>query len=427
MSGYNDQHTSDNPDIFFRSVDRLQIESYLTALRQDKKSLVLLSKHPELLSYYGELVVKRISQEFKETSIEVLLPADTEGLLERFNSILNSLSFEVATKPNLKGVPHKIWLIQDANALGEKDIQILLKLIENFPGAGISAILMFETRTNDALAIFENNPKINTWLLNLPTPEQKLNTIQQARRNGTEEIAIEFFNQLAKAEKRLNPANSPSPAPLSAETDASIANAQKSEPTTTSATQSATKVAPQLTPKTASPSQKKILPWVIIVLGLLSISVGVSAVLHPELGEKILSSLTTKSKGVKALQSEDSSTSDKGNPSNKTEAEIPEVALEGQRWLMTLPEDHFVLEFQTFATAQEALKETEGKDWLKRTYVVPVRAEGTTEIKFLLVDGPFRTSEMAKKAASRMPNSNDIVIENVASLRGHSAPKKATP
>ena len=94
---------------------------------------------------------------------------------------------------------------------------------------------------------------------------------------------------------------------------------------------------------------------------------------------------------------------------------------------MSLPEDHFVLEFQTFASAQEAQKETEGKDWLKRTYVVPVRTEGSTEIKFLLVDGPFRTAEMAKKAASRMPNSNDIVIENVASLRGYASPQKAKP
>jgi len=423
MSGFNDQTSSANPDIFFRSVDRLQIESYLSALRQDNKSLVLLSKYQELLSYYGELVVRRISQEFPETSLEVLLPADTEGLLERFNAILNNLSFDVATKPNPKGVPDKIWLIQDANALGEKDIQILLKLIENFPGAGICAVLMFETNSNDSLSIFNNNPKINTWLLSLPTPEQKLNAIQQARGNGTEEIAIEFFNQLAKAEKRFNASQTPRPATISADTNAPVASAQKSAPVPAPSPVSA----PQVTPKVVSPSQKKILPWVVILLGLLSISVGVSAVLHPEFGDKILSTFTSKSKSVKAIQSEDSSPSDKVNSNKKTAAEIPEVALQGQRWLMTLPEDHFVLEFQTFATAQEAQKEIEGKDWLKRTYVVPVRVEGANEVKFLLVDGPFRTAEMAKKAASRMPNSNDIVIENVASLRGHAAAKKTLP
>jgi hypothetical protein len=100
---------------------------------------------------------------------------------------------------------------------------------------------------------------------------------------------------------------------------------------------------------------------------------------------------------------------------------MPEIALQGQRWLKTLPEDHFVLEFETFATAEEAQKEIEGKEWLKRTYVVPVRIEGSNETKFLLVDGPFRTAEMAKKAASRMPNPSAIVIENVNELKGVTA------
>jgi hypothetical protein len=94
---------------------------------------------------------------------------------------------------------------------------------------------------------------------------------------------------------------------------------------------------------------------------------------------------------------------------------------------MTLPSDHFVLEFQTYATAQAAQQEIQGQEALKRAYIVPVRVDGSAEVKFLLVDGPFRTAEMAKKAASRMPNSNDIVIENVASLRGYATTQKDKP
>ena len=109
---------------------------------------------------------------------------------------------------------------------------------------------------------------------------------------------------------------------------------------------------------------------------------------------------------------------------SKDDGAMPEIAMQGQRWLKTLPEDHFVLEFQTFATAQEAQNEIEGKDWLKRTYVVPVRVDGSSDIKFLLVDGPFRTAEMAKKAASRMPNSSDIAIENVNELKGVTAGRR---
>jgi hypothetical protein len=418
MSGLNDQTAPPNPDIFFRAVDRLQIESYLSALRQDNKSLVLVSKYKELLTYYGERVVRRINQDFPQTSLEVLMPADTEGLLERFNAILNTLSFQVATRPTTKGMPDTIWLIQNANALGEKDIQILLKLIENFPGAGICAVLMFDASETESLPIFDNNPKINTWVLSLPTPEQKLNAIQEARRNGTEEIAIEFFNQLAKSEKYLSTSKTANTARLSADEQTTLASTQPKSDS------SYTKPKISEVAKSSSSPQKKFWPWFFVLLGLLTISVGVSAVLHPEFANKIQSAFSNKSKNVKAIQSADSTTSGDTNSNQITATDIPEVALQGQRWLMTLPEDHFILEFQTFATAQEAQKETEEKEWLKRTFVVPVRVEGSNEIKFLLVDGPFRTAEMAKKAASRMPNSSDIVIENVAGLRGYAGSNK---
>jgi hypothetical protein len=403
MSGFNDQASPASPDIFFRSADRLQLESYLTALRQENKSLALLSKHRELMTYYGELVVKRIHQEFPKTKLEVLLPTDTEGLLDRFNAILNKLSFEVATKPTSKGAPDIIWLIQNANTLAEKDIEILLKLTENFPGAGVCAVLMFDTSQLDALTLFDNNPKLNTWLLSLPTPEQKLNAIQQARRNGTEEIAIEFFNQLAKAEKNLSTPKVTLTEPLQAASKA--------------------KVTPSVKQANQATSKKSFMPWVVIILGLLTISVGVAAVLHPEFGDQVLNVFSNKNKNIKAVQSEDSSTNP-ANPSSKDDGAMPEIAMQGQRWLKTLPEDHFVLEFQTFATAQEAQNEIEGKDWLKRTYVVPVRVDGSSDIKFLLVDGPFRTAEMAKKAASRMPNSSDIAIENVNELKGVTAGRR---
>jgi hypothetical protein len=407
MSGFKDQTSNPSPEIFFRAVDRLQLESALTSLRNENKSLVLLSQHKELLDYYGELVVQRVNREFPDTSLEIFLPADTESLLERFNTILNSMSFELATRPPTRGTPDKIWLLKNAGALEEKDLQILLKLLENFPGAGIGALMMFNTSGTSSAGFFDNHPRLNTWALSMPTKEQKLNAIQQARRNGTEEIAIEFFNQLAKAEKK-----SLAPKP---ETSNSSKSASKND------------AAPEMQASTSSKQKKRVLPWVIIVAGLLSISVGVSAVLHPEFGEKLLGLFTPKGKNLKAIQSEETLSSAQNDPLSKDAREVPEVALQGQRWLMTLPEDHFVLEFQTFTNVQDAQNEISGKEWLKRSYIVPVRAEGSSDVKFLIVDGPFRTAEIAKKAASRMPNSSDIVIENVAGLRGYASPQKAKP
>ncbi len=403
MSGFLDR-PAPSPEIFFRAVDRLQLESYLSALKQNNRSLVLVSDHKALLDYYGELVVKRIHQEFPETKLEVFFSQDTEGLLERFNAILNNLSFSVATSPPPAGRPDTIWFIQNAHAMAEKDLQILLKLIENFPGAGISTLLIFDSSSHGNSSFFSNS-RINTWALTMPTPEQKASALKQARQNGFEDIASELLNQLASSEKKSTPPPAPSQTP-----------------------------SPKASMAPRAEKSKKILPWLIICGGLLAISIGVSAVLHPEFGEKILSLFTpTKSKNLTLVQAEDLSS--KSENSEKSESEsanatasaMPSLALKGLQWLTELPDEQYVIEFQTFETVEDAQKEIESKDWLKRSYVVPVRSEGSTDIKYLIVDGPFRTADMAKKAASRMPNANDIVIENIAGLRGYAGPAKTKP
>lgn len=395
MSGFLDR-PAPSPEIFFRAVDRLQLESYLSALKQNNRSLVLVSDHKALLDYYGELVVKRIHQEFPETKLEVFFSQDTEGLLERFNAILNNLSFSVATSPPPAGRPDTIWFIQNAHAMAEKDLQILLKLIENFPGAGISTLLIFDSSSHGNSSFFSNS-RINTWALTMPTPEQKASALKQARQNGFEDIASELLNQLASSEKKSTP-----PPALSQTPSPKAGMAPRAE------------------------KSKKILTWLIICGGLLAISIGVSAVLHPEFGEKILSLFTpTKSKNLTLVQAEDLST--KSEKTEKSASAMPSLALKGLQWLTDLPDEQYVIEFQTFETVEDAQKEIESKDWLKRSYVVPVRSEGSSDIKYLIVDGPFRTADMAKKAASRMPNANDIVIENIAGLRGYAGPAKTQP
>ena len=356
----------------------------------------MVSDHKALLDYYGELVVKRIHQEFPETKLEVFFSQDTEGLLERFNAILNNLSFSVATSPPPAGRPDTIWFIQNAHAMAEKDLQILLKLIENFPGAGISTLLIFDSSSHGNSSFFSNS-RINTWALTMPTPEQKASALKQARQNGFEDIASELLNQLASSEKKSTPPPAPSQTP-----------------------------SPKAGMAPRAEKSKKILTWLIICGGLLAISIGVSAVLHPEFGEKILSLFTpTKSKNLTLVQAEDLST--KSEKTEKSASAMPSLALKGLQWLTDLPDEQYVIEFQTFETVEDAQKEIESKDWLKRSYVVPVRSEGSSDIKYLIVDGPFRTADMAKKAASRMPNANDIVIENIAGLRGYAGPAKTQP
>ena len=80
-------------------------------------------------------------------------------MLERFNKLLSSLSLDVATQTRKDKPPESVWVVHDANAMGGHEIQLLTRLIQQFPGAGISVILMFTEGTSqgDAIAnhIFE--------------------------------------------------------------------------------------------------------------------------------------------------------------------------------------------------------------------------------------------------------------------------------
>ena len=173
-------------------------------------------------------------------------------------------------------------------------------------------------------------------------------------------------------------------------------------------------------PKTKPPvAKKRIALPVIAAITLLGLSSAIGIVLHPEIGEKVLGLFPSKSKNLQVVQTSDlEKPSISADPQNK-ETEISEVAKLGQQWLMTLPKDYFVIEFQTFATSQAAQEERESKDWLKRTYILPVREEGSKEVKYLLVDGPYRTADIAKRVISRIPTTDEIVIENVGSLSGY--------
>jgi len=182
MSEFGRQMNDPGSEIFFRVTDRLQMESCLTALAQDSRSVVIFSPSSELLDYYGAAFVRRVKQKLANTQVEIFMPRDTEAMLDRFNKLLNMLSLDVATASRMGQAPEKVWVVYDANALGAHELQLLTRLVQQFPGAGISIVLMFASQTTQNEDVTRPNKQFVTWGLDLPTPEQKLSAIQEARK-----------------------------------------------------------------------------------------------------------------------------------------------------------------------------------------------------------------------------------------------------
>jgi hypothetical protein len=452
MTDMREQSNVSNPEFFFRTTDRLQMDSCITALAIEGKSVVIYSRSNELLDYYGASFLRRLKSELSNSKVEVFMPTDTDALLQRFNQLLSDLSLDIATKPRIGIAPEKIWVVHDATALGAHELELFARLIQQFPGSGVSAVLMFAAETAPSDVLTRQSKQFVSWALEMPTAEQKLSTIQQARKEGNEEAAVLFFNRLAK-----RPGNADRPSARSVESAAAAKPDKAHKPT----------------PASKKKSGHAIL-WVLIVIAMLTLSVGVASWLHPEVANKVWEQgsqmLGLTSEAAKPLASPEPIATTKddaavpkdeaNNPMplpganqidnppsplnapaapvanapvvpesvpDKVITELPEVALQGRAWLKGLPEDSFVLEHQSFGSLREAQAAIKGKEWLANARIVPLFAEGKDEARFAVVTGPFRSKERAKNTITRLGLSNDVVIKAAPSALAQAIPNKSKP
>ena len=460
MNDFGASSNSSESEIFFRMTDRLQMESCAMAVVKDGKSVVISSKTTELIDHFGAAFIRRLKRALPDTPIEVFMPPDTEAMLDRFNKLLTTIKLDEATKSRGGQLPEKIWVVHDANALAMHELDLFTRLILQFPGAGIGAVLMFASESEHANKLASQNKQFVSWALELPTAEQKLSAIQQARKDGNEEVAVEFFNKLAKASSKKT-------TPL---LNAAVASGGNS------------KAASLQKDKTKKPKKsKKTWTWIVAVSVLLLSSVGVAAILHPDLGEKVIAQISgfyddvmalgspgkkktaqnsaTKTEGAVENKLETNSDAASGQPKDeanntkppgppadlnpyttKPEApaaippvaavtparppkvitELPDVAVKGRMWLRGLPEDTFLLEHGVYETLKQAQSTVKAKAWLANARIVPIYEQGKDDSKFAVVTGPFRTKERAKTTMMRLNLPSEVTIKPQGTLLSQS-------
>jgi hypothetical protein len=468
MSEFGVRGQNSASEFFFRVTDRLQMESCLTALVNESQSVVISSHSNELIDYYGAAFVRRIKQKLPGSQLEVFLPRDTEAMLERFNQLLNTLSLDVATKQRSGASPERVWVVHDANAMGGHEIQLLTRLIQQFPGAGISVVLMFTQGNAQGETIANQNKQFIAWTLDLPTAEQKLAAIQQARKSGLEDEAVDFFNRLTKSAIKRSPQQTGVPSDSQNEERAPSKQVAASTPRRTG----------------------KNMALGMVFVGLLAISAGVGFWMNPEAGDQVLAQATSMLKSMtdqnKASEDE---TKNKAEPTavsilnngnkevppgppavlqlepdvelpsqpapapaakvaastspadnsvsasapatvasnSKVITEIPEVAIQGRLWLKSLPKESYVLEHQNFATVNEARAFMKDKEWLVNSRIAPVFTEGKDEARFAVMTGPYRSVDRAKNTITRLKLPTNVIITSVNMATNQSEPNKVKP
>ncbi len=159
--------------IFLRTADRTRFDYVVRGVREDSLSLALSSDNDGLLDHYGRLLINKLRKS-DGLHMEVFLPQNTEALLERFNQILADLSIDEARNAETSQAPRRVLLAHDAKAISERDLQLLSRLVQDFPGAHVSLVLLVDKPgiLQHEKTLDKFGQRMLRWPLETPTREE---------------------------------------------------------------------------------------------------------------------------------------------------------------------------------------------------------------------------------------------------------------
>ena len=197
---HHDDELTLNQAIFFRVSDRLRLEGYVAGLTQSGMSLSMVSSQDAILDHYGKLLVARLREAAPQIELEVCFPASADALISRFNEVLRTCSIEDAMGNLTSQAPPRIWIVHDAAALPDHEIQLLARLVQNFPGANIRVVMLLAESSQKHQLLSAFGRRFMHWDIEPPTAAQKQVLLDQARTQGRETLVNALLKQLVTSD-----------------------------------------------------------------------------------------------------------------------------------------------------------------------------------------------------------------------------------
>ena len=457
---YGDDAIAGVQPLFFRVADRMRLEGYVAALIDDNMSLSLVSNHEVILDHYGKLLVARLREAAPQIALEVYFPASAEALITRFNEVLQFYSVEEAMGANTPVAPPKIWVVHDASALPDHEIQLLARLVQHFPAANIRVVMLLTTASKKQRLLASFGRRILNWEIEPPTEAQSQALLEQARAQGREGAVSALL-------KKITPWYAPAaPVAAVAASPAPVVQAPVEAPAPV--TPAALEPAPK-----ARRSVRRAMLWMSGVAGLLMVcALGVvmlygsqkTALLLGIAAPQIASSApvaaasapaSSASVPLPAANSSAASAATPGAASNAVGAgaapalaaaskpgdiasparsapapvnEVEEVIISpaqaqvGQAWVRQMAAGTFLVQHTIVPSYSEATLWMQAHSNLRRARIVATYINGQAALQFAVVTGPFASLADANNFASSPGVPRDPQVRSARSLKDHFAP-----
>ena len=182
-------------DLFLRDSDRERLAMSYNVLVTKRQSLLMISDSDVLLEHYGRMLI-RMLRETTDVEVEVFFPSSTDALIQRFNDILAPLSVEDAMATQGPVLPARVLVMHDAVAVQRQQVELLARLVNDFPGANVRLVMLMNTSADATLDLSSFGKRTSRWTIEKPSVGAADVFIDKASLQGQEGAARALIDRL---------------------------------------------------------------------------------------------------------------------------------------------------------------------------------------------------------------------------------------
>jgi len=416
-------------NLFFQPLDQARMQACVNGIAREGMCVVVHCPQTALLNYYGQIFLNHLNEAMPSGTIESYSPSDSDVLIENFNQMVSEMSVQEALKPSTLSEVSKVWVIKNAQSMEPHELELLGKLLQQFPGSKVRFILWMAGNEPSASLLNVLGKKMMRWNIALPDSTQTQTFWNQARATKQEEDVRPMLDQLRLMEH----------------IPAALRSIRESK---SAATTKAKKKFKFTAPKMAVAF--------LVGLALLTGSTVFVAWLNPEAfawlklgaesaeakpnnqnGSSEPAATKTKAEASTAEPTQEPQPTQPAQPAQATQSaeslpsklpeevrseaskpdesavELPDEALEGKKWAERLPPQRWLVlhgAYKSFSIAKQVKNAYPG---LKNSRVVPVYKPNEPLASFVLASGPFEALQSAEEFTklSTLPSPGTVRTE----------------
>lgn len=145
-----------------RAEDQAPMRALIEAISAMHRNAVVVCEDDLVLDAIGVQLARALRRQ-PALQLELYQPSSTEALLARFNGMLADLPLQAA-QATLQ--PHdrlRVWVLHLTQRRDLADVQLLLRLVQGFPGAGVRLLLLLSQDVAADRSMAGLGPRVHRW------------------------------------------------------------------------------------------------------------------------------------------------------------------------------------------------------------------------------------------------------------------------